>query len=74
MIVYSKSQLEKPWYRANDTEERNAKARRAYEALMTVTLRKPNSTEYMEFSDKVKERSRAKYGNAVYGDDEEVCF
>ena len=66
------AKLEKPWYRANDTNERNEKAMKAYEALMTVTLRKPDSEEYKNFSDEVKQRALKEYGENIYGD-EEVC-
>ena len=49
-----------------------AKARKAYDALMTVTLRKPTSPEYKEFSDDVKDRAKLMYPNFTYGE-EEVC-
>ena len=70
MCVCSKAKIERPWYRENDTEERNEKARRAYEALMTVTLRKPDSHEYKTFSEEVKRRARQQYGDSVYGEEE----
>ena len=66
----SKSKLERPWYRANDTDERNEKARKAYESLMTITLRKPDSEDYHEFSKEVKRRARKRYGEDVYGSEE----
>jgi len=68
----SKSQMEKPWYRANDSDENNEAARRAYESLMTITLRKPDSPEYLNFSRQVKERARNQSGSAVYDDDDGV--
>ena len=66
----SKNQIERPWYRKNDTEERNEKARRAYQALMTVTLRKPDSKAYHKFSEEVKRRARKLYGDHIYGKEE----
>lgn len=66
----SKDASQRPWYRKSDTEERNAKARKAYEALMTVTLRKPTSPEYRAFSNDVKERARIMYPNFTYGEEE----
>ncbi len=60
----------RPWYNASDTEERNAKARKAYEALMTVTLRKPTSPEYRNFSREVKARASQMYTNFTYGEQE----
>ena len=63
--------LTKPWYRRNDTDERNALARRAYESLLTITLRKPNSAEYRRFSTEVKRRAARQYGQQIYDDDNE---
>jgi len=69
----SKSQLEKPWYRANDTDENNKAARRAYESLMTITLRKPDSPEYFNFSRQVIQRARQYSGGIdAYDDDDGV--
>ena len=78
-----KRQLQKPWYRANDTDENNAAARRAYESLMTITLRKPDSPEYLNFSRQVIKRARHHSRADAYDDDEgvtgclrclELCF
>ena len=68
----SKDTSEKPWFRENDTEERNQKAKRAYEALMTVTLRKPTSPEYKQFSKTVKRKAEQMYRNEnfTYGEEE----
>lgn len=44
----------KPWYVADDTDERNDKARKAYQALLTITTKKPDTTEYNNFSTQVK--------------------
>lgn len=62
--------LDRPWYNANDTEENNRKAKRIYESLMTITLRKPDSAKYRLFSDEVKMKAQDKDGHSVYGDDE----
>ena len=67
----SKNESVRPWYRAGDTQERNDKAKKAYEALMTVTLRKPTSPEYKNFSREVKKRAKGLYSNFTY-DEEEV--
>ena len=67
---FSKNQSETPWKREDDSQERNDKARRAYEALMTVTLRKPDSDEYKKFSEQVKHRAQQQYGNFTYGEEE----
>lgn len=68
----SKELLERPWYRSHDPPERNEKAKKAYEALMTITLRTPDSEEYKRFSEEVKKRAMETYGNATYKPDEEV--
>ncbi|KAL8621365.1 hypothetical protein ACOMHN_053386 [Nucella lapillus] len=75
-VYNSKNTSNKPWYRENDTKERNAKARQAYEALMTVTLRKPTSPEYKAFSKTVKEKAEQMYSNEnfTYGEEEVNSF
>ncbi|GFR70172.1 guanylate cyclase [Elysia marginata] len=64
----------KPWYRANDTDARNAAARKAYESLMTVTLRQPTSPKYKQFSKDVKAKAAQIYPNFTYGDEEVNSF
>lgn len=56
---------EKPWFKSNDTEERNAVARRMYEYVLTVTLRKPDSAQYRSFSEKVKDEARQKFNVTI---------
>ncbi|XP_052084290.1 atrial natriuretic peptide receptor 1-like isoform X9 [Mytilus californianus] len=73
-LFSSKNDSEKPWYRAGDTDERNKKAMKAYEALMTVTLRKPTSKEYKNFSMEVKRRAKEKNVNFTYGEEEVNSF
>ena len=69
----SKNESTKPWLRPDDTPERNEKAKKAYEALLTVTLRKPTSRDYKNFSKEVKRRAKERYENFTYGE-EEVMF
>jgi len=66
----SKSKLIRPWFRANDSDERNEVARKAFDAVLTVTLRKPDSPEYRRFSDDVKARSKREYNETISGDEE----
>ncbi|GFO26482.1 guanylate cyclase [Plakobranchus ocellatus] len=73
-LFSSHNATSKPWYREDDTKERNAAARKAYESLMTVTLRKPTSTDYQEFSDDVKDRAAKIYPNFTYGEQEVNSF
>ena len=72
ICICSQDESVKPWYRANDTKERNDKAKKAYEALMTVTLRKPTSPDYKDFSREVKRRAKEKYKNFTYGEEEVI--
>ena len=37
---------------------------------MTVTLRKPTSPEYKNFSSEVKRRAKSRYENFTYGEEE----
>ncbi|XP_064645630.1 atrial natriuretic peptide receptor 1-like isoform X2 [Lineus longissimus] len=73
-LFSSKEESERPWFRAGDSDKLNAKAKKAYEALMTVTLRKPDSPEYHVFSDEVKRRAKKDYDNFNYGEDEVNSF
>lgn len=49
-----------------DTDERNEKARKAFQALLTVTTRTPDNSEYLNFSREVKSLAQSKY-NFTYG-------
>ena len=69
VFLSSRNSMTKPWYRANDTAQRNADARTAYESLMTVTLRKPTGSKYRHFSNEVKDRALRMY-NFTYNEPE----
>lgn len=43
----------KPWFEPNDTDTRNEQAKKAYQALLTITTKKPEDEEYQEFSNQV---------------------
>ncbi|XP_052826119.1 atrial natriuretic peptide receptor 1 [Octopus bimaculoides] len=73
-LFSSKNASMYPWYRANDTAESNEKARKAYESLMTVSLRKPTSPEYENFSREVISRAKSESQNFTYGEDEVNSF
>ncbi|CAM1295059.1 NPR2 (predicted) [Pycnogonum litorale] len=62
-----------PWFRAEDTAKNNTRAKRAYEALMTVTSRMPETEEYEQFSDDVKKIAKEQY-NFDYGDESVNIF
>ncbi|GFR92444.1 guanylate cyclase [Elysia marginata] len=72
-LFSSKETLEQSWYRADDTPERNAQAQKAFEALMTLTLKKPGSQDYRRFSREVKNRAMAMVPDFDNGE-EEVNF
>ena len=72
LLLISQKFLEKQWFRQSDTEERNERARKAYEMVLTLTLSKPLSAKYMDFSKRVKERTIQDFGKNIYGHDEEV--
>lgn len=44
----------RPWFDEDESETRNEQARKAYQALLTVTSRKPADEAYLKFSDQVK--------------------
>ena len=47
-------------------------ARKGFETVLTVTLRKPDSAEYRRFSDDVKARAKREYNVTIDEDDEVV--
>ena len=53
----SKQRAQRPWESASSTPAENERAREAYEALLTVTLKKPNTSEYRAFSEKIRNRT-----------------
>lgn len=61
----------RPWLEENDSDDRNKKAKKAYEALLTITTRKPNNEEYQKFSDDVKLLAREKY-NYTFEENEQI--
>lgn len=60
-----------PWYKKNDTNENNERAKLAYTALLTVVAKQPNNNEYTEFSDRLKALAATKY-NYTFAEDEPV--
>ncbi|XP_041356308.1 atrial natriuretic peptide receptor 1-like [Gigantopelta aegis] len=67
-IYFSENAIGRPWYRANDMDASNEKARKAYKALMTITIRKPTSPEFIQFSEEVKRTASELYPNVSNGD------
>ncbi|KAK8787571.1 hypothetical protein V5799_022652 [Amblyomma americanum] len=51
----------RPWYRETDSAERNQRARRAYEALMVVQTRIPESSEFSHFKQALQETARKEF-------------
>jgi atrial natriuretic peptide receptor A len=43
----------RPWFDEMDEHNRNEQAKKAYQALLTITTRKPEDEEYQKFSDEV---------------------
>uniref|UniRef100_A0A7E4W5X2 guanylate cyclase n=1 Tax=Panagrellus redivivus TaxID=6233 RepID=A0A7E4W5X2_PANRE len=64
--VSTGSHAEKPWIRANDTNSpENEKAKEAYKALKTISLRRSDLDEYKNFESRVKERAEKKYNYSM---------
>ena len=70
-IFGSLTKESKPWFELNDTNARNEQARKAYQALLTITTKKPEDEEYQEFSKQVKLLAEEKY-NYTFEDHEEI--
>ncbi|KAK0169149.1 hypothetical protein PV327_002895 [Microctonus hyperodae] len=62
----SDNNSKEPWRMESDTDERNEKARKAYQSLLTVTARTPDNEEYLNFSREVKSLAQSKY-NFTFG-------
>lgn len=52
---------DQPWLDTNSTEAENIKARDAFRALKTITLKAPSSPEYKKFKDRVTELAESKF-------------
>ncbi|XP_018313429.1 atrial natriuretic peptide receptor 1 isoform X1 [Mycetomoellerius zeteki] len=69
----SDNDSKEPWRVDGDTDERNEKARKAYQALLTVTARTPDNLEYLNFSREVKSLAQSKY-NFIFGNSSVSTF
>ncbi|KAH0950218.1 hypothetical protein HN011_005892, partial [Eciton burchellii] len=69
----SDNNSKEPWRIEGDTDERNEKARKAYQALLTVTARTPDNQEYLNFSREVKSLAQSKY-NFTFGNSSVSTF
>ncbi|CAK9824817.1 Atrial natriuretic peptide receptor 1 [Anthophora retusa] len=69
----SDNNSKEPWRVETDTEERNEKARKAYQTLLTVTARTPDNFEYLNFSREVKALAQSKY-NFTFGNNSVSTF
>ncbi|XP_026674048.1 atrial natriuretic peptide receptor 1-like isoform X2 [Ceratina calcarata] len=69
----SDNNSKEPWRVDTDTDERNERARKAYQALLTVTARTPDNLEYLNFSREVKDLAQSKY-NFTFGNSSVSTF
>ncbi|KAM7315091.1 atrial natriuretic peptide receptor 1 [Ixodes scapularis] len=68
-LFTSRNDSRKPWYREADSPDKNALAQRAYEALLTVTARTPETEDFRNFSREVKQLAIDKF-NFSFGNEE----
>ena len=59
-----------PWYDKEDSDANNEKAKKAYESLMIITLKKPDNEKYFNFSREVKEQAKIDFPEYNYEEDE----
>ena len=60
--MHSQSNLYRPWYDEQASEDENGRARKAYQSVLTVTASSSfDSSEYESFSKAVKELSKEKF-------------
>ncbi|XP_046489240.1 atrial natriuretic peptide receptor 1 [Neodiprion pinetum] len=62
-----------PWRVEGDSDGRNEKAKKAYQALLTVTARTPDNLEYVNFSREVKHLAQKNY-NFTFGNSSVSTF
>ena len=67
-FISSDQENKRPWYRQNDTEDRNTQAKKAYEVLMAINVRQSNRREYSSFSYEVKRRGKVLNPSVKYGE------
>ncbi|OXU27503.1 hypothetical protein TSAR_011269 [Trichomalopsis sarcophagae] len=72
-LTSSDNSTKEPWRVVGDTPERNEKARKAYQALLTVTTRTPDNVEYLNFSREVKSLAQSRY-NFTFGNSSVSTF
>lgn len=68
-LICSQNGSRRPWYREDESENNNIRARMAYQALFKVTARIPESPEYAQFSSSVKSIAKNEF-NFDYGHEE----
>ena len=51
----------KPWYDPNASEDENRRARKAFEAVLTVTTSSSDTPQFDEFAQEVKLLSKEKF-------------
>lgn len=73
ILTCSDNNTKEPWRVEGDTTERNEKARKAYQSLLTVTTRTPDNVEYLNFSREVKSLAHSRY-NFTFGNSSVSTF
>ncbi|XP_077525158.1 atrial natriuretic peptide receptor 1-like [Amblyomma americanum] len=68
-LFTSRNDSRKPWFRKGDPEAKNALAQKAYEALLTVIARTPETEDFINFSEEVKKLALEKF-NFSFGSEE----
>ncbi|KAK4336905.1 hypothetical protein RND71_043470 [Anisodus tanguticus] len=58
---HNKIKSSKPWYRSGDSKDVNNKAKDAYQALLIVTAKEPDYTEFEKFANQIREIARLKF-------------
>ncbi|XP_059474478.1 atrial natriuretic peptide receptor 1 isoform X2 [Neocloeon triangulifer] len=69
--LYSGNAVQQSWNVSWDLPERNERARKAYEALLTVTARNPKDQEYEQFFNEVHQIAEYRF-NYTYSQEEGV--
>jgi len=71
-VCCRKNDLARPWYDATKSLAENDRTKKAFKSVLSITLKKPNNQQYIQFSKEVKEKAKEEFPNVQYAEEEVV--
>jgi len=71
-VCCRKNDLARPWYDATKSLAENDRTKEAFKSVLSITLKKPNNQQYIQFSKEVKEKAKEEFPNVQYAEEEVV--